>query len=95
MICRNNLRGSLQSCFMFFWYPPQEFVCDARVCDKCAPYIPVTRLIVRSGFGDDVGCIKAAARNDTQEITSLDSCLIWKNATVCDGRVWLNISVRV
>ena len=80
---------------MFLWDPPQEFVYYVLVCNKCAPSIPVTRLIGRSGFVNYVGYIKATSGVDTQEITSLISCLMWNDASVCERRVWLNIFVRI
>ena len=39
--------------------------------EKCAPHIPVDRLLGSSGFGDAVGSIKAAASDDIQEIKFL------------------------
>ena len=59
------------------------------VCEKFATSILVTRLIGRSGFGDTVGCVKAASIDYTQEITSLGVCLMWNNAVVCGGKVRL------
>ena len=57
--------------------------------EECTPPIPVARLLGRSGFGNTVGGVKADARNDTQEIKFLGSCLMWNNAAVCCGRIWL------
>ena len=65
------------------------------MCEKCAPFIPVTRLLGLSGFGYDAGCIEAAVSDDKHEIMSLGRFLIWKYAAVCGGRVWLNICVNV
>ena len=65
------------------------------MCDKCAPSIPVTRLLVRSGFGYSVGCVEAAASNDNQKIKSLGGCLVLNNTAVCGGRLQLKFFVRV
>ena len=65
------------------------------MCEKCEQYIPVTRLLGRSVFGDAVGCVEAATSYDTQEITYLGGCLMWTDATVYGGRVCLKIFVRV
>ena len=35
------------------------------------------------------------ARDDIQEITFLGSCLMWNNAAVCCGKIWLKFFVRV
>ena len=58
-------------------------------------HFPVARLLGRSGFGDAVGSVEAAASNDIQEITFLGSCLMWNNATVCCGKIWSKMFVRV
>ena len=63
--------------------------------EECAPPIPVARLIGRSGFGNTVGSVEAAASNDIKEITFLGSCLLWNNADVCCGRIWLKSFVSV
>ena len=65
------------------------------MCEKCAPSIPVNRLIGHSGFGYSVGCIEADTSDDTQEIMSLGRCLMWNDAVVFGGRVKLNSFVRV
>ena len=39
--------------------------------DEFAPPIPVARLLGRSGFGNAVGSLEAAASDDIQEITLL------------------------
>ena len=83
------------ACFIFLWDTLQEFVCDYWVCEKFAPYIPVTRLLGRSGFGNAVGCVEADASEDTLEKTNLGNCLMWNDATVCGGRVRLKIVLRV
>ena len=77
------------------WYPPQEFVCDSRVFKECAPHNLVARLLDRSGFGDAVGSVKAASIDDIQEITFLGGCLMWKNAAVYCGRIWLKYFASV
>ena len=59
--------------------------------EKCATHIPVARLFGRSGFGYAVGCVDADASNDIQEITFLGHCLMWNDADVCGGRIWLNV----
>ena len=56
--------------------------------DEFAPPIPVARLLGRSGFGDAVGSVEAAASDDIQEITFLGGCLMWNDAAVCGGRIW-------
>ena len=57
--------------------------------EECDPSIPVAKMLGRSGFGDAVGIVEAAASKDIQEITFLGSCLMWNNADVCCGRIWL------
>ena len=52
-------------------------------------------MLGRSGFGDAVGSLEATVCDDIQEITFLGSCLRWKNAAVCCGRIWLNFFVSV
>ena len=42
-----------------------------------------------SGFGDAVVSVEAAASDDIQEITFLCSCLMWNDAALCCGRIWL------
>ena len=63
--------------------------------EECAPPIPVSRLIVRSGFVDSVGSVKAAASDDIQEIKFLGGCLMWNDAAVCGGRIRLKCFVSV
>ena len=67
---------------MLLWDPPQEFVCDSCMFEECAPPIPVSRLLGRSGFGNTVGCVEAAASDNIQEITFLGGCLMWNDAAV-------------
>ena len=57
--------------------------------EECALPILVTILLGRSGFGDSVGCIDAAASYYIQEITFLVGCLMWNDAAVCGGRIRL------
>ena len=75
--------------------PPHEFVCNSWMFEKYAPPIPVSRLLGRSGFGDSVGSVEAAAGNDIQEITFLGGFLMWNYAAVCGGRIWLEIFVSI
>ena len=63
--------------------------------EECDPHIPVSRMLGCSGFGDAVGSVEAAASNDIQDITFLGSCLMWNNAAVCCGRIWLKSFVSV
>ena len=63
--------------------------------EECAPPIPVARMLGRSGFGDAVESVKAVASNDIQEIMFLGGCLIWNDADVCGGRIWLNKFVSI
>ena len=63
--------------------------------EECSPPLPFARLLDRSGFGDAVGNVKAAAINDIQEITFLGSYLMWNNAAVCCGKMWSKIFTRV
>ena len=68
----------------------QESQTNSWVFGECAPPITVTILLGHSGFGDAVGSVEAAASNDIQEITFLGGCLMWNDAAVCCGRIWLN-----
>ena len=62
--------------------PPQEFVYGYCMFEECAPPIPVSRLIGRSGVGDAVESVKTAASDDIQEKKILDGCLMWHYAAV-------------
>ena len=62
--------------------------------EECSPHFPVARLLGRSGFGDAVESVEAAARDDIQEIAFLGICVMWKNADVCCGKIWLKMCVR-
>ena len=57
--------------------------------EECALPILVTILLGRSGFGDSVGCVDAAASEDIQEIKFLVGCLMWNDAAVCGGSIRL------
>ena len=63
--------------------------------EECALPIPVSRLLGHSGFGDAIGSVEAADSNDIEEITFLRSCLMWNNAAVCCGRIWLKFFFSV
>ena len=82
-------------CFMFLWDTPQEFVCDAWVCEKCASSIPVAIMLGCSVIDDYVGCFKVATSDYSQEIKSLGGCLMWNDAFVCGGMVWFIFFVRI
>ena len=55
---------------------------DACVCEECAPYLPVARLIGRSSFGYSLGFVEDAASDNIQEIISLGGSLMWNDAAV-------------
>ena len=57
--------------------------------EECAPPILVTILLGCSGFDDSIGFVDAVASGDIQEITFLVGCLMWNDAAVCCGRIWL------
>ena len=57
--------------------------------EECALPILVTILLGCSGFVDSVGCVDAAVSDDIQEITFLVGFLMWNDAAVCGGRIWL------
>ena len=59
--------------------------------DECAPHIPVSGLLGRSGFVNAIGSVEAAASDGIQEITFLGFCLMWNDAAVCNGRIRLKI----
>ena len=63
--------------------------------EECAQPIPVAIILGRSGFGNSVGSVEAAASDDIHEITFLNICLMWNNDAVCCGRIWLEIFVSV
>ena len=64
------------------------------MCEECALYIPVSRLLDHSGFGKSFGYVKDVAINNMQKIISLGGCFMWNNAVVCGGRMELKILVR-
>ena len=63
--------------------------------EECPPPFTVASMLGRSGFGDAVGSVEAAASNDIQEITFLGSCLMWNNAAFFCGNIWSKMFVRV
>ena len=63
--------------------------------EECYLPFPVARLLGRRGFGNAVGSAEANASDDIQEITFLGSCLMWNDAAVCCGKIWLKMFVRV
>ena len=63
------------------------------MCEKSAPYFPVSRLFGRSDFGDYFGCVYDAASNYIHEVFYLGSDLMCNDATACGGRMYLNIFV--
>ena len=52
-------------------------------------------MLGRSGFGDAVVIVEATSSNDIQEIKFLGGCLMWNDAAVYGGRIWLKIFVSV
>ena len=64
------------------------------MCEECAPYFPVSRLLGSSGFGDSLSHVEDAASNNIQEMTSLCGSLMWNGAAVCGGRMELKTFVR-
>ena len=63
--------------------------------EECYIPFPVARLLDRSGFVDAVGSVEAAASYDIQEMIFLGIFLMWNNAAVCCGKIWLKFFVRV
>ena len=63
--------------------------------EECDPTFPVARLLGRSGFDNAVGRVESAASDDIQEITFLGRYLMWNDAAVCCGKIWLKMFVRV
>ena len=78
-------------------------LCSCGIPSKNLSVIPVcvtpsilfTRMLGRSGFGDEVVCVKDYASDDNQEITSLGGFMMYNYADVCGGKVWLKIVVSV
>ena len=50
--------------------------------EECAPPIPVSILLGRSGVGDAVEIVKTVASDDIQEKMFMDDCLMWHYAAV-------------
>ena len=63
--------------------------------EECAPTIPVDRMLGCSGFGYAIESVEASASDDIQEITFLGGCLMWNDASVFGGRIWLDFFVSV
>ena len=72
----------------------QNFFLKSCVCEECALYVPISRLIGRSGFGYYLGHVDGAISNNNQEIIYLGSGLRWNNADVCGGRKDFKIVMR-
>ena len=79
--------------FFSLWYYVQEFVLGSCVCKECVPSVPVARLIDLSGFGDLFGHVKDTSSVNIQEIISLGGSFMCNYATVCGGRMVLEILV--
>ena len=90
-----NCKWWNEDCPILLWNIPQEFVCDAWMFGECAPPIPLPRMLGLSGFGDAVGYVEAEASDNINKIMFLCSCLMWNDAAVCGGRIWLNFFVSV
>ena len=58
------------------------------MCKESAPYFPVYRLLIRSGFGDYFGRVDNYASDNIHEEIYLGSGLICNDAAVCGG-VWI------
>ena len=52
-------------------------------------------MLGHSGFGNNVGSVKAVGINIIQEITFLGDYLMWNDSSVCGGRIWLKFVVGV
>ena len=64
------------------------------MCEECAQFSPVSRLLGYSSFGDSLGRVEDAASDNIQEIISLGGSLMWNDAAVLGGRTELNVFVR-
>ena len=67
--------------FLLVGYRPGIFR-DACVCEECAQYFPVSRLLGCSDFGDYLSCVEDAAIDNMQEKVSLGGGLMWNDAAV-------------
>ena len=77
-----------QDFIISLWDFVQGFVFYSCVCEECATYFPVTRLIDRSDFGGSFGCFEDAASDNIKEIIFLVSSLMCNNSTVFGGIMW-------
>ena len=55
------------------------------MCEECAPYLPVYRLLGSSGFDNTFDRVEYAANYNTQEIIFLGGSLMWNDTAVCGG----------
>ena len=76
------------------WDLVQEFVLDSCVCDECAPYVPVSRMLGRTVFVYPFGIVEDAAGKNIQDIVVLGGGVVWNDAAVFGGRMELKILVR-
>ena len=61
------------------------------MCEECAPYFPVARLIGRIIFVNYLGRVKDASSDNIQEIISLGGSFMCNYAAVCCGRMELKL----
>ena len=64
------------------------------MCEECAPSVPVTILLGLSGSVDYFGCVYDTDSDNSQEVISLGSGLMWNDADVYGGRIVLEMFVR-
>ena len=57
------------------------------MCEECAPYFTVSRLLGCSGFDDSFGRVEDAASDNIQEIIILGDGFLWNDDAVYDGRM--------
>ena len=57
------------------------------MCEECAPYVPVVRLVGSSGFRDYFGCVYDTHSDNIQKVISLGSGLMCNAAAVCGGKI--------
>ena len=57
------------------------------MCEECAPYFTVSRLLGCSGFDDSFGRVEDAASDNIQEIIILGDGFLWTDDAVYDGRM--------